>query len=145
VAEPPPAGPRPARKRGAKKPASPPEDELALGLVSDDEAQVSAGEPPPAEDAAGARVLLSDGITRLLVTAYIGIGNRLFIRGDGPGLSWEKGIPLEFVSIGKWRWETADALAPVSFKLYKNDDVECTALGVNSLDSGYQQEVAAKF
>ena len=89
--------------------------------------------------------MTSDGATRLVVTAYIGIGNRLFIRGEGPGLSWEKGVPLQFVSIGKWRWETNDAFAPVRFKLYKNDDLECTALGAQSLDPGHQQEVTAAF
>jgi hypothetical protein len=93
----------------------------------------------------GERTITSDGATRLLVTAYIGIGNRLFIRGDGPGLSWEKGLPLQFVSIGKWRWETNEATGPVQFKLYKNDDVECTALGAQSLDPGSQQEVTAAF
>ena len=91
------------------------------------------------------RVLTSDGATRLIATAYIGIGNRLFIRGEGPGLSWEKGVPLQFVSIGKWRWETNDATAAVQFKLYKNDEVECAALGTQSLDPGYQQEVTAGF
>ncbi len=91
------------------------------------------------------RVLTSDGATRLLVTAYIGIGNRLFIRGEGPGLSWERGIPLEFVSIGKWRWQTNDASQPVRFKIYKNDELECPALGQQAVDPGYQQEVTAGF
>jgi hypothetical protein len=90
-------------------------------------------------------VLTSDGATRLIVTAYIGIGNRLFIRGSGAGLSWEKGVPLQFISIGKWRWETNDATAPLEFKLYKNDDVECAALGTQSLEPGHQHEVTAAF
>ena len=75
----------------------------------------------PAASAAPAKT--SDGHTRLLVTAYIGIGNKVFIRGDGPGLSREKGIPMEFVSIGKWSWETADAIDPVTIQLFKNDDL----------------------
>jgi hypothetical protein len=54
-------------------------------------------------------------------------------------------VPLQFVSIGKWRWETADATGPIKFKLYKNDEIECTALGTLTLDPGYQQEVTAKF
>ena len=66
----------------------------------------------------------SDGATRLVVTAYIGIGNRLFIRGDGPGPSWDNGVPLTFVSIGKWRWDTNDATDTVRFKLYKNYETE---------------------
>ena len=97
-----------------------------------------------AENAAN-RAISADGATRLVVTAYIGIGNRLFIRGSGPGLTWEKGVPLTFVSIGKWRWETNDATAPVKFKLYKNDEIECTALGERSVEPGAQQHLTAAF
>jgi hypothetical protein len=89
--------------------------------------------------------MTTDGATRLLATAYIGIGNRLFIRGEGPGLTWEKGVPLQFVSIGKWRWETAEAVAPIAFKLYKNDSTECTALGEQSITPGHLTEVTAAF
>jgi hypothetical protein len=77
-----------------------------------------------AEPAAhSAPAVSSDGSTRLLVTAYIGIGNKVFIRGEGPELSWEKGVPMEFVSIGKWSWKAPDATAPVKIQLYKNDDL----------------------
>lgn len=132
-----PEAPKPPRKRPQKKPEPEPA-EPALGL--------DIQETPAAQSAEVAeRVLTSDGATRLVVTAYIGIGNRLFIRGDGPGLGWDKGVPLQFISIGKWRWETNDATAPVKFKLYKNDETECTALGVQTLDPGHQQEVTASF
>jgi hypothetical protein len=96
-------------------------------------------------DAAIEAALSSDGATRLLVTAYIGIGNKLFARGSGPGLSWEKGVPLHFVSIGKWRWDTPDATGPVQIKLYKNDQVECASLGTLELEPGHQHEVTATF
>jgi hypothetical protein len=92
-----------------------------------------------------ATAVSADGATRLLVTAYIGIGNKLFLRGDGPGLSWDEGVPLQFVSIGKWRWETADATAPVHAKLYKNDELVCASLGQLTLDPGQQAEVTAAF
>ena len=82
--------PAPAKPPRARKPKAD-ENAFDLGLVSD------------AQGVAETAVT-SDGFTRLVATAYIGIGNRLFIRGDGPGLSWEKGVPLQFVSIGKWRW-----------------------------------------
>ena len=137
VSEPTAETPKPARKRAPKKPAAETADTaLPLDIT----------ETPAAQSAEVAeRAHSSDGATRLLVTAYIGIGNRLFIRGDGPGLSWDKGVPLQFVSIGKWRWETNSAAAPVKFKLYKNDDTECAALGAQSLDPGFQQEVTATF
>jgi hypothetical protein len=100
---------------------------------------------PSPEDAAPVSAVSADGATRLLVTAYIGIGNKLFLRGDGPGLSWNEGVPLQFVSIGKWRWETADATAPVRAKLYKNDEIECAAVGELTLGPGQQAEVTAAF
>jgi len=136
-----PAAPAPAPvpeaappKRPPRKPAAPAEPDLAL------DAGPSRAAPENPESAISA-----DGATRLVITAYIGIGNRLFIRGTGPGLTWEKGVPLTFVSIGKWRWETDDATAPVKFKLYKNDEIECTALGERSVQPGAQQHLTADF
>lgn len=123
-----PPAPKTARARKPK----PVDNGFDLGLTPD-----VADEPETA--------VTSDGFTRLIATAYIGIGNKLFIRGDGPGLSWDKGVPLQFVSIGKWRWETPDATAPVSAKLYKNDQVECSGLGTLTLEPGRQHEVNAGF
>ncbi|HEX3728306.1 MAG TPA: hypothetical protein VHV47_00770 [Opitutaceae bacterium] len=131
-AEPPPRKPRP--EPAPEPPAEPVQEELAP--------EFSQLAP---EEAAPVAAVSADGATRLLVTAYIGIGNRLFIRGEGPGLSWDAGVPLQFVSIGKWRWESAEASGPVSFKLYKNDQVECSSLGEQSIEPGQQLEVAAAF
>jgi chemotaxis protein histidine kinase CheA len=86
----------------------------------------------------------SDGATRLLATAYIGIGNKLFIRGDGPGLSWDRGQPMQFVSIGKWGWSSTEAAGPVRVKLYKNDEV-AAPLGEIVLEPGRHTEVTATF
>lgn len=129
------------RKRTARK--SPDDDAPALDLGLDESEFAETNSK--AMRGMLERVLTSDGATRLLVTAYIGIGNRLFIRGEGPGLSWERGVPLEFVSIGKWRWQTNDAAQPVQFKIYKNDELECASLGKQAVDPGYQQEVTAGF
>ncbi len=86
----------------------------------------------------------SDGATRLLATAYIGIGNKLFIRGEGPGLSWDKGVPMQFVSIGKWGWATNEAATPVRCALYKNDDTAALT-GEVVLDPGKHVEITALF
>ncbi len=125
-----PAEPKPPRARRAR--AADGDAGFDLGLTSDT--------TEPTESS-----VTSDGFTRLIATAYIGIGNKLYIRGDGPGLSWEKGIPLQFVSIGKWRWETPDATAPITVKLYKNDQVECLGLGSLKIEPGRQHEVNAGF
>ena len=96
----------------------------------------------PATTAAPAKT--SDGSTRLLVTAYIGIGNKVFVRGDGPGLSREKGVPMEFVSIGKWSWETDDAVDPLTIQLFKNDDLPAQGEAI-SLPPGHHVEATPVF
>jgi hypothetical protein len=143
--------PKPAKKIPAAKkpkpsepvvesetpPTKPDESPKELSLSNDD--------PEPDFPVKSKQRIAPDGATRLLVTAYIGIGNRLFIRGDAAGLNLEKGVPLQFVSIGKWQWETKEARGPVRVKLYKNDEIECVSLGEVTLESGHQAEVSASF
>jgi hypothetical protein len=126
------------RKRPTRKPTAS-DNELMLGI------EIPSSEFSPVAPTESAPSASDDGLTRLLVTAYIGIGNKLFVRGDGPGLNWDRGVPLQFVSIGKWRWESADATAPVTLKLYKNDEHECPVLGPVILTPGQQQQVTASF
>lgn len=121
-----------------KKVAKPAEHEILPGLdpvvVRDEDSS----------DEEGGAAKTSDGSTRLLVTAYIGIGNKVYARGDGPGLNPDKGQPLEFVSIGKWLWQTSEATAPVTIQLYKNDEVK--ALGDDiTIDPGYHVETTPVF
>jgi chemotaxis protein histidine kinase CheA len=104
-----------------------------------DETEANASAAASAESSSS-----SDGATRLLATAYIGIGNKLFIRGDGPGLSWDQGVAMQFVSIGKWGWSTHDAAGPVRCKLYKNDE-SAALTGEVVLDAGRHTEVTALF
>jgi len=51
----------------------------------------------------------------------IGFGNTLFIRGEGAGLSWDKGIAMDNVSADEWRISLSGATAPVVFKFLVND------------------------
>jgi hypothetical protein len=110
-------------------------DETLLSSPTD----LSAEGMPKAESSAS-----SDGATRLLVTAYIGIGNKLFLRGEGPGLSWDKGVPMQFVSIGKWGWASHDVALPVKCKLYKNDETAALS-GEVTLEPGKHVELTALF
>ena len=76
----------------------------------------------PTEDTENSVQHNEDGATRLLVGAFIGISNKLYIRGEGPGLDWDKGIPMELVGIGKWEWKTYDANSTVNCKVLINDE-----------------------
>lgn len=132
--------PEPTPAATAEPAPAPPaqaEPEPMLLSVSDDDS--------PSEDRTPIEASASsDGATRLLATAYIGIGNKLFIRGDGPGLSWDKGVPMQFVSIGKWGWFTHDAAGPIRCKLYKNDEIACMT-GEVLLEASRHTEVTALF
>jgi len=122
----------------------PPPAELISEPVSDEPpAPENFSQLPPEENKPAANPA-ADGRTRLTVISYIGIGNKLHLRGDGPGLSWTKGVPLQFVSIGRWRWETDAASAPVVCRIYKNDKLEAP-IGPLTLAPGTEQEISATF
>jgi DNA-directed RNA polymerase subunit F len=141
--------PKPKKPRAPRK--SKPEDTLAAmsapaaeGSESPDESASPDASTETATAPADETSVSADGATRLLVTAYIGIGNKLYIRGDGPGLSWDKGVPMKFVSIGKWGWATDEATGPVACKLYKNDETAALS-GEVFLEPGQHVEVTALF
>jgi hypothetical protein len=52
----------------------------------------------------------------------VGFGNQLFVRGQGAGLSWERGIPLECVDSQTWRL-VVPAKEKLQIKLLINDSV----------------------
>jgi chemotaxis protein histidine kinase CheA len=132
--------PEPAAPENAPEPEPAPAPAVApMGSLPSDEPAPESSSTAEVESSTS-----SDGATRLLVTAYIGIGNKLFIRGDGPGLSWDRGVPMQFVSIGKWGWFTHDATGPVRCKLYKNDDL-ASLTGEVVLETGRHTEVTALF
>ncbi len=137
----------------SEEPAAPASPASTVPEPEPESAPLATAPASPAEDTPGSdsgegssveASASSDGATRLLATAYIGIGNRLFIRGDGPGLSWDRGIPMQFVSIGKWGWFTHEATGPVRIKLYKNDEIAALS-GEITLEPGRHSEVTGLF
>ena len=64
--------------------------------------------------------------TAIVAKIDIGFGNTLYIRGEGPGLSWDKGLAMDCVADDEWTVTISDALAPVVFKLLLNDVTWCT-------------------
>ncbi|MFA5057265.1 MAG: hypothetical protein WC485_04075 [Opitutaceae bacterium] len=65
--------------------------------------------------------------TRTTITAQIdvGFGNALYIRGEGPGLSWDRGILMDCVADDQWLITISDAARPVVFKFLLNDSTWC--------------------
>lgn len=51
----------------------------------------------------------------------IGFGNHLYLRGEGPGLSWDRGLAMDCVGTGLWTSSVKHASTPVTFKVLVND------------------------
>ena len=89
------------------------EDVEVIEEIEDEGAEVTpASAPESAADGTG---------TALIVNLMIGIGNKPFIRGTGPGLSQDKGVPMSFLGIGRWQWISPDPEAPATVEVWKND------------------------
>ena len=52
----------------------------------------------------------------------VGFGNLLYLRGDGPGLNWTKGLPLQNLASDLWTVALEGASAPIRFKFLLNDE-----------------------
>ncbi|HVZ65484.1 MAG TPA: hypothetical protein VG936_13020 [Lacunisphaera sp.] len=51
----------------------------------------------------------------------IGFGNHLYLRGEGPGLSWDRGLAMDCVGNDLWTAAVKSAAEPVVFKVLVND------------------------
>lgn len=61
------------------------------------------------------------GGTVLTINLMIGIGNKPYVRGTGPGLSPDKGLLMTFLGIGRWQWVSPEPDAPATVEVWKND------------------------
>jgi hypothetical protein len=61
-------------------------------------------------------------VTTIDVKFDAGFGNAVFLRGQGGGLTWERGLPLVCVDAKTWRWSST-AKDPITFKLLINDKI----------------------
>jgi hypothetical protein len=59
--------------------------------------------------------------TRIQIKCNAGFGNGLTIRGQGAGLSWDKGTPLKNLNDDEWVFETEDNFTEIEFKILIND------------------------
>jgi hypothetical protein len=91
-----------ARARPARRPAS-------------RQANASQTSVVPAPTAAPAVV------TSITAVIDIGFGNTLHIRGEGAGLSWDRGLPMECVTDNQWRILLGESGRPFAFKFLVND------------------------
>lgn len=85
-----------------------------------------------------------DPLTLIEAKVDVGLGNALYIRGHGDGLSWDKGQPLSPGFGGRWIWKTSKAKGKVLFKLLLNDKIWAKGNDVG-VDAGKMIEVVPAF
>ena len=91
-------------------------------IASEAEAEVSI-EEVSTEDEESAEVATAPagGGTSLTINLMIGIGNKPYVRGTGPGLSQDSGQLMTFLGIGRWQWVSPEPDAPATVEIWKND------------------------
>ena len=102
--------PAPASRITAPTPA--PKSSIAPKIKK---SPATAGAPAALVKPKGSRVSINAKID-------IGFGNSLFVRGDGAGLSWEKGAPLSCTSGDTWTIVLSGVEKPFAFKFLINDE-----------------------
>ena len=59
--------------------------------------------------------------TSIIARVDVGFGNTLYVRGEGAGLSWEKGAALKNITPYEWAFASSKGTGTVTFKLLIND------------------------
>ncbi len=80
----------------------------------------------------------------IIARADVGFGNALYVRGLGPGLSWETGVPMTCMADNEWRLELGGVMKPVTFKLLLNDE-QWAEGGDNIVEPGGSVELLPVF
>jgi hypothetical protein len=80
--------------------------------------------PPPAPVASTPtiKVIATKPVATVIIARIdIGFGNLLHVRGEGPGLSWDKGVAMNCLGGDHWELALAESTRPYVFKFLVND------------------------
>ena len=134
-----------------EEPQPEPEPEEEVG-----EAEAEPAEKAKLEKASSSQLLLSpeagetggeawtDGRTRVVAHAMVGMQNRLYVRGDEPWLSWDDGQMMELVGIGEFAWSIDDLKEPIEVTILLNDEFPAEGKPIQ-LEPGKTIRVSPKF
>jgi hypothetical protein len=83
-----------------------------------------AAKKKPADKAAalGVKPVATKPVTTTIAARIdVGFGNALYLRGDGPGLSWDKGLLMTCVADDCWQAVLGESSRPFTVKFLIND------------------------
>lgn len=118
-----PAKAAPAAKVASAAKAAPATKATPAAKPAKPAAKKKAAAPTPA---AAAPAVVKPVETKPVVTTIsakidIGFGNALYVRGEGAGLSWDKGLLMTCVADDVWQVSVGESAHPVVFKFLVND------------------------
>ena len=106
----------PTPKKSAPAAGVPPAPAPAAPAPAPAPAAVAPAKPAPALSASQ-----GNHATTIVAQRDVGFGNQLYVRGEGPGLSWEKGKLMSCVADDRWELRLEGASKEVVFKFVLND------------------------
>ncbi len=60
-------------------------------------------------------------VTSITAQIDIGFGHALYLRGEGAGLSWDRGLLMNCVSDSQWQLTLGESVRPIVFKFLVDD------------------------
>jgi hypothetical protein len=132
-----PAGPRDRKRKLGQAALKPREDCRTIGGRRIRKATADGSQSAQVEPSA-------EQFTVVEARIDVGLGNALFIRGQGDGLNWDQGQPLACMNASTWIWHSTQAREKIVFKLLLKDQV--WAKGPDMvLEAGRKLEVVPAF
>lgn len=115
--------PTPASKSASTKPAPKKVPARAATVKSETPSPVAMLAPKSGEEPAVAIKAIAPKSVGTTINARVdvGFGNALFLRGEGPGLNWEKSLAMECVGPDLWSISLAESARAFTFKFLIND------------------------
>jgi hypothetical protein len=109
--------PAAATKSAVTKPVAPKKSKVAASP------SVKAASAPASVRPATAVKPVASKLVQTTINARVdvGFGNLLFIRGEGPGLSWDRGISMDCIEADLWRIVLPESARGHTFKFLVND------------------------
>lgn len=99
-----------SKAKPATKPAAKPAAKVAKKSL-EPAAAVPAVKPVPSKPV----------VTSITANIDIGFGNALYVRGEGAGLSWDRGSLMNCVTDSQWQISLGESARPIVFKFLVND------------------------
>lgn len=110
-----------AKKAPAKKVPTAVAKKAAKKMAKKTAVKTAAHKKKPAKKTAKKPAASKRSKTVIEAKIDIGFGNLLYIRGDAPGLSWRRGVPMDCKGTDSWSVSMSDTNSAFEYKVLIND------------------------